>query len=83
MSTVGSQRPSDADGTTLPLTVRVKEACRLTGIGRSKLYLLMKEGEIATIKVGTMTLIPMRSLEMFLQVERPGRAPAPRADETG
>jgi excisionase family DNA binding protein len=50
--------------------VRVKEACRLTGIGRSKLYLLMKEGEIETIKVGSMTLIPMRSLEEFLQLVR-------------
>lgn len=40
------------------LAVRVKEACRLTGIGRSKLYLLIREGHIQTIKVGSMTLIP-------------------------
>ncbi len=83
MSTVGSQRVSDRSDTTPPLTVRVKEACRLTGIGRSKLYLLMKEGKIPAIKVGTMTLIPMRSLEIFLQVERRERAPSSGADETG
>jgi len=27
-----------------PLTVRVREACRLTGIGRSRLYELIKDG---------------------------------------
>jgi excisionase family DNA binding protein len=51
----------------VPLAVRVKEACRLTGIGRSKLYLLMKEGHIATVKVGSMTLIPMGSLVDLLR----------------
>ena len=52
-----------------PLTVRVREACRLTGMGRSKLYVLIKEGHIEVVKVGTMTLIPMKSLEKFLGVE--------------
>jgi|GEM_PF-433308 len=49
-----------------PLTVRIATAVKLTGIGRSKLYELIAEGEIETIKVGTMTLIPMRSLKEFL-----------------
>ena len=39
----------------------------MTGIGRSKLYLLIAEGEIETIKVGSMTLIPVASLETFLR----------------
>jgi excisionase family DNA binding protein len=52
-----------------PITVRVREACRLTGMGRSKLYMLMKEGHIEVVKVGSMTLIPLRSLEKFLGVE--------------
>ena len=54
------------DADILPITVRVKEASRLTGIGRSKLYLLMNEGAITKIKVGPLTLIPMKSLEAFL-----------------
>lgn len=49
-----------------PITVRIREACRLTGIGRSKLYMLIGEGYIETVKVGTMTLVTMRSLEAFL-----------------
>lgn len=51
---------------TTPITVRIREACRLTGIGRSKLYMLIGEGYIATLKVGSMTLVTMRSLEAFL-----------------
>jgi excisionase family DNA binding protein len=50
-----------------PITVRVRDACRMTGIGRSKLYLLIEEGEIEIIKVGSMTLIPVASLEAFLE----------------
>ena len=50
-----------------PLAVRIREACRLTGIGRSKLYELIAVGEIETIKVGASTLIPISSLERFLE----------------
>jgi len=53
-----------------PITVRVREACRLTGIGRSKLYELIKAGEIETIKVGHMTLIPMASLTGLLEASK-------------
>ena len=58
--------PAEGQGT-VPLAVRVKEACRLTGIGRSKLYELIAADEIDTIKVGTITLIPMASLRHFLE----------------
>ena len=59
--------PAESQATT-PLTVRVKEACRLTGIGRSKLYELIAADEIETIKVGTITLIPLASLKHFLEL---------------
>jgi excisionase family DNA binding protein len=52
-----------------PLTVRVRDACRMTGIGRSKLYELIASGDIRTIKVGSITLIPTASLEQFLGLE--------------
>lgn len=55
-----------------PLTVRIREACRLTGIGRSKLYELIAAGEIEILKVGTITLIPMAALERFLQQRKAG-----------
>ena len=56
----------------LPLTVRVREACRLTGIGRSKLYELISAGEIEIIKVGAITLIPTNSLAQFVELRRKG-----------
>lgn len=55
-----------------PITVRIKDACRMTGIGRSKLYLLIAEGSIETIKVGSMTLIPVASLEAFIRSQQTG-----------
>lgn len=64
----------ESDGLFSPLTVRVSEACRLTGIGRSKLYELVKAGEIETIKLGRMTLIPMASLTKLLDRCREDRA---------
>jgi excisionase family DNA binding protein len=53
-----------------PLTVRIKEACRMTGIGRSKLYELIAAGDIEVIKVGSMTLVPIDALRAFLEARR-------------
>ena len=58
--------PEDAVFTS-PLTVRIREACRLTGIGRSKLYELIAAGEIEIVKVGTISLVPMASLTSFFE----------------
>jgi excisionase family DNA binding protein len=53
-----------------PLSVRIKEACRMTGIGRSKLYELIAAGDIEVIKVGSMTLVPVDALAAFLETRR-------------
>ena len=50
-----------------PLTVRIREACRLTGISRSKFYELIAEGEIEIVKLGSITLVPVAGLERFLE----------------
>jgi excisionase family DNA binding protein len=47
----------------------VREACRLTGIGRSKLYELINAGEISIFKIGSMTLISTAELERFLAAQ--------------
>ena len=49
-----------------PLAVRIPDAVRMTGIGRSKLYELIASGEIDTVKVGRCTLVPMESLRALL-----------------
>lgn len=50
-----------------PLTVRIPEACRLTGIGRSKLYELIAEGQLEVVKIGAMTLVPMANLRALIE----------------
>ncbi len=46
-----------------PVSVRVSTAVKLTGLGRSTLYELIKSGEIETVKIGRSTLIPYRCLK--------------------
>jgi len=38
----------------------------MTGIGRSKFYELIKTGDIETIKIGRITLVPMTSIERLI-----------------
>ena len=64
-----SKRPLAPSAPTA-LTVRIPDACRLTGIGRSKLYEVIRAGEIRTIKVGTITLVPVESLAQFVGISR-------------
>ncbi|CAM5616198.1 Excisionase family DNA binding protein OS=Sphingobium scionense OX=1404341 GN=GGQ90_005883 PE=4 SV=1 [Sphingobium scionense] len=67
---------SSKDGSDFePLTVRIKTATRLTGIGRSKLYELFAEGAIETVKVGASTLVVMQSLRAFIKGAPRGPGP--------
>ncbi|MDF0541169.1 helix-turn-helix domain-containing protein [Sphingobium sp. H39-3-25] len=50
-----------------PLTVRIKTAVKLTGIGRSTLYELIQSGEIETVKIGRSTFIPYRSIKRLVE----------------
>jgi excisionase family DNA binding protein len=52
------------------IAVRIPEACRMIGIGRSKLYELMETGEIETIKIGVSRLVVVSSLQAFVQARR-------------
>lgn len=49
-----------------PLTVRIPVAVQLTRIGRSKLYELIKSGDLETVKIGTATLVTMASLRRLV-----------------
>jgi len=60
------------NATTRPITpverlaVRVEEAAEILGIGRSMLFLLLKEGRLKSVKIGKRRLIPLLELEAFL-----------------
>lgn len=51
---------------TEPLAVPISEAVRLSSIGRSTLYLKIREGELPTIKMGRRTLVSMSALRALL-----------------
>lgn len=49
-----------------PMAMRVADATKASGIGRSKLYELMAAGVIEARKCGKSTLIMTRSLKAYL-----------------
>ena len=53
-----------------PISVRIPVAVQMTGISRSKLYELIKSGDIQIVKVGSSTLIPVDSLERLIDALR-------------
>jgi len=50
-----------------PISVKIPEAVRLTGLSRSRIYELMKSGDIQFAKVGSSTLILVGSLRRFVE----------------
>lgn len=49
----------------------IAEACAATGLGRTKLYMLIDEGVLASITVGRRRLIVMESLLAILKPGEP------------
>ena len=47
-------------------TLRIKEAARLLGIGRSSAYAAVRRGEIPTVRIGGLRLVPKSALEKML-----------------
>ena len=63
-----------------PISMRVPEACRYLGIGRSTLYVLIGDGEIEFIKLGSSTLVLVQSLKDLVERRRNGTRPAAEVD---
>jgi excisionase family DNA binding protein len=53
-----------------PLCVRVNVAAQMIGIGRTKFYELIGNGEVEVVKVGNATLITTASLSAFVERQR-------------
>ncbi|MBQ94359.1 MAG: excisionase [Actinobacteria bacterium] len=56
-----------------PIAMRVPEACRYLGIGRSTLYVLIGQGELEYIKLGSSTLVLTASLKSLVERRRVAR----------
>ncbi|HKU24561.1 MAG TPA: helix-turn-helix domain-containing protein [Candidatus Sulfotelmatobacter sp.] len=50
-----------------PICVRVNEAARMIGVGRTKLYELIAAGEVKTVKLGKATRITTASLRDLIK----------------
>jgi excisionase family DNA binding protein len=53
-----------------PISVKIPEAVRLSGLSRSRIYELIKGGDIEFAKVGSSTLIIVESLRQFIERQR-------------
>ncbi len=50
-----------------PLAYSIADACRVTSIGRTRLYILIAEGRLEVRKIGRRTLIPAASLRALIE----------------
>ncbi|MDE2301698.1 MAG: helix-turn-helix domain-containing protein [Sphingomonadales bacterium] len=52
-----------------PLAYSVSEACRVSTLGKTRLYQLISEGRLEARKIGSRTLIPADSLRALIAGE--------------
>jgi hypothetical protein len=57
------------------LSVRINDAVRITGIGRTKLFALIADGTLETTTIGRRRLILYKSLRRLIEGNKPERAP--------
>ena len=53
-----------------PICVRINDAARMIGVGRSKLYELIADGEVETVKLGKSTRVITASLHRLVMRQR-------------
>lgn len=53
-----------------PISMRIPDACRFTGISRSTLYLLIAQREVEIVKLGASTLVVTESLRRLIESKR-------------
>ncbi|MEZ5743187.1 MAG: helix-turn-helix domain-containing protein [Sphingomonadaceae bacterium] len=54
-----------------PICVRINEAARMIGVGRTKLYELLSSGELETVKIGKATRVTTASLHELVRRKLP------------
>lgn len=67
MSIQQSATGSDRARMMEPISIRISDAVRITGLSKSKIYLLIASGDIEAAKVGRATVIFVDSLKVFLR----------------
>ena len=62
-----SSSSSDPNRVTEPYALSIEEAANFCGIGRTKLYELIKKGAIKARKLGRRTILPVADLKEFVE----------------
>ena len=65
-----------------PALVKIEPACRYLDVGRSKLYELIREGKLDSVKIGKSARVTTASLKRFVESlpASSGGSPIKRAD---
>ena len=67
---MADDRPGKGSTLMEPISVRIPEAVRLTGLSRSRLYELINSGDVETVKMGASTLVLVSSLKALVEGRR-------------
>lgn len=76
-----SEKDGQMDSQSRVLAVRVPDACRLTGLGRSKILELCYAGLIPSYTVGRARLFPVAGLEQWVEAQARTRGVPPEPGE--
>jgi excisionase family DNA binding protein len=64
-----------------PFALTIPQACDLSGLGRSSLYLAIKNGELQTLRIGDRRLVEPEELRRWLLSKR--QSPERSVDRDG
>jgi excisionase family DNA binding protein len=74
IKSAGEAGTAGASRSSVRLSYSVTEAAELTGLGRTTLYALMKQGALASCKVGKRRIIRRADLEQLISSKHDGAA---------
>jgi excisionase family DNA binding protein len=63
---MAKRKPNPSVAAIAPLRVDIPEAARILGVSRSRIYLRIREGSLASVKEGGRTLIAMSELHAYV-----------------
>jgi excisionase family DNA binding protein len=66
MATSMHEKKNTSAGTVTPLAVSVRTTRQLTGLGTTKIYALLADGTLESVKVGDRRLILLTSIKKLL-----------------
>ena len=58
----------NAENKNIPKAYRIREFCNATSLGKTKVFAMLKNGTIASVKVGGRRLIPATEVDRLLEV---------------